>query len=64
MLKGEKVLLRSMKREDIARHHEFDQDIELYGLDSSRPQVSSLAQAETFFRGAQGGQCNDGLFCN
>ena len=35
MLKGERVVLRPMRQEDIARQHEFDQDLGLYGLDST-----------------------------
>ena len=49
MLKGEKVLLRPMKRDDIARQHEFDQDPELYGLDSTYPRVSPLERAQAFY---------------
>lgn len=49
MFKGERVLLRPMRPEDIARQHEFNQDTELYGLDSAAPRVSSLEQAEAFY---------------
>ena len=49
MLKGEKVVLRPMRQEDIARQHEFDQDIELYGLDSDYPHVSPLERAQAFY---------------
>ena len=42
MLKSDRVLLRPMKPEDVARQHEFNQDLELYGLDSSSPRVASL----------------------
>ena len=40
MLKGRHVLLRPMKQEDVVRQHEFNQDPELYGLDSTYPRVS------------------------
>jgi RimJ/RimL family protein N-acetyltransferase len=49
MFKGEKVLLRPMKQEDIARLHEFNQDPELYVLDSSYPRASALQAAQTFY---------------
>ena len=49
MLKGEKVILRPMRPDDIARQHDFDQDLELYGLDSSAPQVASLERAQAFY---------------
>lgn len=49
MLKGDKVVLRPMRREDIARQHEFDQDVELYGLDSDYPRVSPLESAQAFY---------------
>ena len=49
MLKGKKVLLRPMKQEDIARHHEFNQDPELYALDSTYPRVSPLESAQAFY---------------
>ena len=49
MLKGNRVLLRPMKSEDIARQHEFNQDLELYGLDSSYPRVASLEKAQAFY---------------
>lgn len=49
MLKGDRVLLRPMKPEDIARQHEFSQDLELYGLDSTYPRVSSLEKAQAFY---------------
>ena len=40
MLTGKRVLLRPMRDADIATQHTFDQDLELYGLDSAVPQVS------------------------
>lgn len=49
MLKGERVLLRPMLPEDIPRQHEFNQDLELYGLDSAAPEVSPLQSAEAFY---------------
>lgn len=49
MLKGEKVILRPMNEDDIARQHEFNQDLELYGLDSDYPHVSPLESAKSFY---------------
>ncbi|HKZ85603.1 MAG TPA: GNAT family N-acetyltransferase [Anaerolineae bacterium] len=49
MLKGERVLLRPMRQEDIARQHDFNQDPELYGLDSDYPRVSPLESAQAFY---------------
>lgn len=49
MLKGSKVLLRPMKPEDIVRQHEFNQEIDLYALDSDTPHVSPLEQAQSFY---------------
>jgi RimJ/RimL family protein N-acetyltransferase len=49
MLKGQKVVLRPMKHEDIARQHEFNQDTELYGLDCAYPHVSPLERAQAFY---------------
>jgi RimJ/RimL family protein N-acetyltransferase len=49
MLKGKRVILRPMQEEDIARQHEFDQYIELYGLNSNPPVVSPLQSAQTFY---------------
>lgn len=49
MLKGKKVLLRPMKQEDVARQHAFNQDPELYGLDSTYPRVSPLERAQAFY---------------
>ena len=48
MLRGSRLILRPMRRDDAARQHEFDQDLELYGLDCSLPQVAPLEQAEAF----------------
>lgn len=49
MLRGKKVLLRPMRPADIPRQHEFNQDIELYGLDSSYPRVSAMENAHVFY---------------
>ena len=49
MLKGRHVVLRPMQPEDIARQHEFNQDLELYGLDSTYPRVSPLERAQAFY---------------
>lgn len=49
MFKGEKVILRPKQREDVARQHEFNQDIELYGLDCDFPHASSLEKAQADF---------------
>ena len=49
MLQGEKTILREMRAEDVLRQHEFNQDIELYGLDSSFPRPSSLEQAQAAY---------------
>jgi RimJ/RimL family protein N-acetyltransferase len=49
MLKGERILLRPMKQADVARQHDFDQDIELYGLNCNPPQVASLESAQAFY---------------
>jgi len=38
-----------MTEEDIARQHEFNQDLELYGLDSTYPRVSPLERAQAFY---------------
>ncbi len=49
MLKGEKVILRPMNQDDIARQHEFNQDVELYGLDCECPRVSPFESAKSFY---------------
>lgn len=51
MLKSERVLLRPMKREDIPRQHDFNQDVDIYALDCEQPVVSPLQVAEAFFDG-------------
>ncbi len=49
MLKGERVVLRPMTQADVARQHEFNQDLELYGLDCGLPHVSPLEDAQAFY---------------
>ncbi len=49
MLKGKKVLLRPWRQEDIARLHEFKQDLELHLLDASLPWVSPLESTQKFY---------------
>jgi len=49
MLKGERVILRPIRSDDIARQHDFNQDIELYGLMNSYPRVSPLEKAQAFY---------------
>ena len=49
MLKGERVVLRPMKPDDIARQHAFNQDLELYGLDSDYQRASPLERAQAFY---------------
>ena len=49
MLKGEKVLLRPMKQEDVARQHEFFQDAELHVLDCDYPRVSPIEVTQAFY---------------
>jgi RimJ/RimL family protein N-acetyltransferase len=49
MLKGEKVLLRPTNPDDIAKQHEFNQELELYGLDSDVPHVNPLESAQAFY---------------
>jgi RimJ/RimL family protein N-acetyltransferase len=49
VLKGEKVILRPMRPDDIAWQHEFDQDLELYGLMGDTPRVSPLERAQAFY---------------
>ena len=48
MLKGKKVILRPMTLDDIPRQHAFNQDLELYGLDSTYPRVSPQEHAKAF----------------
>jgi RimJ/RimL family protein N-acetyltransferase len=49
LLKSDRLMLRPMKREDIPRQHQFDQDLDLYGLDCAVPRVSPLQTAEAYF---------------
>ncbi len=42
MFKGEKVILRPGKEEDIPRLYEFGQDAELFGLDCAPPYARSM----------------------
>lgn len=49
MIKGERVLLRPMRQEDIEKQHEFYQDVELYGLDCDYPRVAPLERAQAFY---------------
>jgi RimJ/RimL family protein N-acetyltransferase len=49
MFKGEKVLLRPMKQEDIGRQHEFNQDPELYVLDCDTPRPAPIESAQAFY---------------
>jgi RimJ/RimL family protein N-acetyltransferase len=49
MIKSARLILRPMQRDDIPRQHEFNQDVEAYGLDCEMPRVSPIAVAEAFF---------------
>jgi RimJ/RimL family protein N-acetyltransferase len=49
MLNGKRIQLRPMQEDDIARQHEFFQDLELYQLDSALPQVSPWGKAQDFY---------------
>lgn len=49
MLKGQRVILRPMRQEDVARQYEFIQDIEMFGLDSDQPHVMPLERAQSFY---------------
>ncbi len=51
MLKGENVLLRALKREDIERMHEFNQEIENHVLDGILPHVLPHERAEKIYEG-------------
>ena len=51
MLCGERVTLRPMRQEDVARQHAFNQDLELYSLDCSAPQVAPLDLVKQFVQG-------------
>lgn len=49
MLKGNRVILRPMKEADVVRQHEFNQDVELFGLDCDWPHVSPIEHAQAFY---------------
>ena len=49
MLKGEKVILRPMMKDDIERQHEFNQDVDQYLLNSALPHVSPLERAQEMY---------------
>jgi RimJ/RimL family protein N-acetyltransferase len=51
MFKGEKVILRPMKQEDVARQHEFNQDVEIFGLDCGYPRPVTLESTRSFWEG-------------
>lgn len=53
MLKGEKVILRPMRREDVVRQYEFSQDVELAGLDCGYPCPSTLESACAAYESAR-----------
>jgi RimJ/RimL family protein N-acetyltransferase len=42
MFKGQKVVLRAMKRDDVQRQWQVENDAEMWFLDGGRPRVSSL----------------------
>jgi RimJ/RimL family protein N-acetyltransferase len=50
MFKGEKVILRAGKEDDLPRIYAFAQDVELYGLDSGQPYAESLEQVRAYFQ--------------
>jgi len=49
MFKGDRITLRAMKREDIARRYAFSQDAELAGLDSDFPMPIPVERVEALF---------------
>ena len=49
MFKGQKVLLRGTRREDMARQWEFENDPELYFLDGSKPRPKSMEYLLAFY---------------
>lgn len=49
MLKSERVLLRPITSDDIAKQYTFMQDIDLYGLDSSAPRTTTWERIRSFF---------------
>lgn len=54
MFKGQKVLLRAVKREDMLRQWESENDPELYFLDGGRPRPTSLEAMYAHFDGEVG----------
>jgi RimJ/RimL family protein N-acetyltransferase len=62
MLRSERVLLRPMRQDDVIRQHEFNQDIELYGLDSDEPHVSPLERAQAFYNSRTQDETNRVVF--
>ena len=49
MIKGEKVILRPMTKDDIERQHEFNQDLDLFLVNASLPHVSPLERAQEMY---------------
>jgi RimJ/RimL family protein N-acetyltransferase len=62
MFKGEKVLLRPMKQEDVTRQHEFNQDPELYVLDCDYPRPMPLEVAEARYNNSVKADDNNAHF--
>jgi len=52
MFKGEKVILRPMREEDVARQYEFDQDVELTGLNCGYPHPTTEESARATYESA------------
>src|SRR5690348_7614639 len=64
MLRGERVLLRAMKREDLPRLCEMNNDVEVElvsGGDPPKPQTLEHLQAEYDQRASKGGR-DEGIF--
>jgi RimJ/RimL family protein N-acetyltransferase len=64
MLKGQKVILRAMEREDLARLHSFNNDLEVElagGGDPPMPQSLARLQAEYESQAGQGGRDGAGF---
>ena len=49
MFKSKRVLLRPMRKEDIARQHEFYQDIDIHLLNAGLPHVFPLERTEEIY---------------
>ncbi|MCD4849157.1 MAG: GNAT family N-acetyltransferase [Candidatus Aegiribacteria sp.] len=49
MFKGERVLLRPVKKEDIPRQHEFYQDVDIHLLNAGLPHVFPIERAEEMY---------------